>query len=170
MRSISQIIVSILLVGVTIVAGSMLSYIATETMASQKPSEIVIARVGDINVDLFHVSDKSYLFTVTAKLVNFGSQPVEITGSIVMLIKGTTGKALVVRCIIGSRVTINPGEIKEATGLCNLDKQQVIQSLFGTQTPPPPADTIRASMTCLYLYLIAIQSSTSGTTIIVLPS
>jgi len=158
MKGISQVIVSILLVGVVIVAGSMLSYIVTETMASQKPSNIVVARVGDIDVELRFVTDRSYFFAVTTKLANFGSEPITILGYITMLIKGTTGEASIVNCALDTAVTINPGEIKEATGFCILDKQQTIRRLFGTLTPP--ADTIRASMRCLHLYIFVIQSST----------
>ena len=47
MRSVSQIIVAILLVGAVMVADSLLSYIVTGMISMYKPSEVMIARVGD---------------------------------------------------------------------------------------------------------------------------
>ncbi len=159
MRSVSQIIVAILLVGAAVVAGSLLSYIVTDMISTYKPSEVMIARVGSINVELREVSSGYYYFTVSTKLANLGTEPLTLRGGyITILVKGTTGKAIIRMCAIYRDVTISPGEIRDLTGICQFDKA-TLKDLFGTSTPP--ADKVKHSIVFLYLHTRLFASGPS---------
>jgi len=155
LRGVSQVIVAILLVGTAVVAGSALSYIVADMMSTYKPSETVLARVGDVEVELSSIISTGYRFTATAKLVNLGSKPIDVSGYVVVLVKGTTGKAQIVSCPSNSYVTINPGEIKEIVGYCYLDKTNALQNLFGTTSPP--ADVVKSSISFLYIRIQSVS-------------
>jgi len=155
LRGVSQVIVAILLIGTAVVAGSALSYIVADMVSTYKPSETVLARVGDVEVELSSIINTGYRFTATAKLANLGSTPISISGYVVVLVKGTTGKAQIVSCPTSSYITINPGEIKEIVGSCYLDKSSTLQNLFGTVSPP--ADVVKSSISFLYIRIQSIS-------------
>jgi len=160
MRAVSQVIVAILLVGVAVVAGTMLSYIVTNSVALYKPSNVMVARVGEISVELSDINSGFYSFEVTTRLVNLGSQPLVLSsGSIVVLVKGSTGRSRIISCNVQNQIVLNPGEIKDFTAFCDISRS-TLNELFGTQSPR--ADTVKSSMVFLYLSTYVSTINTGG--------
>jgi archaellum component FlaG (FlaF/FlaG flagellin family) len=152
MKAISQLIVSILLVGVALAAGSILSYVVTETLSTYTPSQIMISRIGDVEVELSRITTSYYSFDVSTKLVNLGSELYTISsGYITILVKGTTGRGKVYSCSVRNSMTLEPGAIQTLKATCIISKSD-LQTLFGTQSPP--ADTVKQSISFLYLNIM----------------
>jgi len=73
-----------------VVAGNMLSFVVTDMVSTYKPSEVIIARVGDVKVELLEVTGGYYNFIVATKLANLGTEPLVVSGGdiVVMIDKG----------------------------------------------------------------------------------
>lgn len=160
MRVLSQVVLVILMVGVAVVAASVLSYMAMEIMSGYKAPQVQLALVGGLNSELQGIDSSGYSFRASVRLVNLGSETANIVyGAIVVMVKGTAGKAVTTTCYYTSAVTINPGEVKRLIGVCFLSPS-TLSDLFGTRTPP--ADTVKSSM---YLLHVRLCYTTSGSSI-----
>lgn len=149
MRAVSQIMAAILMVGLAVVAVSVLSYVAIELMSSYRPAQKQLALVGGVTVELQSISRTGntimYTFAATAKLVNLGTDPITIDAvSIIFLARGTeTGRATTITCSSSQSMTIAPGETKPVVATCLLDSSKLTY-LFGSSTPP--ADEVKSSL------------------------
>ena len=161
MRIISQIIVAILLVGVAVASGSILAYMVTDLVKTYQPSQVMITRVGGIDVELSRIRDDGYYeFTVSTKLSNMGSTPYTIPyGWIIVLVKGSTGQGKVMECFLDRSEMIAPGEIKTISATCMLSPDD-LRRLFGEATPP--ADKVKEAFRYLYLRLRVYETTNSG--------
>lgn len=162
MKSISQIIIAILLVGVAIVSGSILAYMVSDLIKSYQPSQVMISRIGRVEVELHSIqSSGNYWFTVSTKLSNLGTTPYTVPdGWIVVLVKGSTGQGRILKCSLSESETIMPGEIKTISATCSLSPGE-LEELFGETTPP--ADEVKQAFRYLYMYLYVYTSSQGGT-------
>lgn len=154
MKGISQLVVSILLVGVAVASGILLAYTVTDLVETYQPSQVMISRVGDINVGLDDVRWNRYRFMVSTKLVNLGSKPFTIPrdgGWIVVLVKGTTGRVKILSCPFPEHRTLMPGDIEIVSAYCSLSSSD-LRELFGYDKPP--GDRVKQAFRYVYLYFL----------------
>ena len=159
MRSVSQVIVGVLMIVISIAASSLLAFMVTGVMASYKPSQNIIARVGDVNFELTSIDTYSYRFIASVDLINLGTEPYTVSyGSIVVLVKGWMGEGKVYECPLRSGVVLVPGETKTLFADCIIPRDD-LQTLFGSRIPP--ADDVKKSVSSLYIE-VYLQTSSGG--------
>jgi len=150
-RGVSQILVSILMIGAVLVATAIYAYLASGLLTTYTPSEQMISRVGDVEVELRSVDRYGYLFDASVKLVNLGSQMYSLENILMsLLVTGTTGRSKIVYCSAG-RVDLEPGSVTEVRAVCSLSRTDMI-TLFGTSAPP--FDLVKRSVKFMFMKML----------------
>lgn len=165
MKGISQLIVAILLVGVAIATGSTLSFMVSGLMEVYMPRQISVSRIGEVEAEVvLEPGATDYTLLVNTKLVNLGSTPFILSGIpgiqayTVVLVKGTTGKGVILECPIQGNVMIMPGEIESIKAMCSLEPA-LLNELYGVENPP--SYLVEGSVRYLYIK-IEIEENGNG--------
>jgi len=150
-------VVSILMVGAVLVASTIYAHLASGLLTTYVPSEQMISRVGDVEVELRNIDSTRYFFDAFVKLVNLGSQRYSLENILVnLLVTGTTGRSKIVYCT-GDQVNLEPGSVTEVRAACFLSRDEM-RVLFGTSAPP--FDLVKRSVK--FMFMRATLSGGSG--------
>jgi len=135
LRGVSQVLVSILMVGAVLVASTFYAYLASGLLTTYTPPGQLISRVGDVVVELRDVTQYGYSFEATVKLVNLGSERHTLSAAeVALLVAGTTGRSRIIYCS-GGQGSLEPGGVAEVTTHCYLSWSDAA-ALFGSRAPP----------------------------------
>ncbi|MEM4584000.1 MAG: hypothetical protein QW611_03405 [Ignisphaera sp.] len=145
-RLISQIVVSLVLLSVVVVAAISSGLTMTRTLSSYRLPNLVYMRVDTPSVDVFY-NQQDVVLKISFKVMYLGDTDTSIVGVVTyVLLKGTTGRSMILQCPYVDLKTLAPGSVAILTPTCRISRSDLVNLFSSSWT----GDIVK--MNTYYLY------------------
>jgi len=145
-RLVSQIVVSMVLLSVAVVAAVSSGVTMTRTLSSYRPSNPVLMRIDAPSIDVF-CDPQTVNLKVSFKVLYLGDTDITIVGGLTyILLKGTTGRSTMLSCVFTVPRTLAPGTVATVSSTCTISRTELVNLFSSSWT----GDIVKANTYYLY--------------------